>query len=107
MPLVLRDNISNFLSEDDILDLQDIPLAGTGFFIESFGAQTAFGAVMDILPMGIVRYSPLTAFWEAGTLPDGDQITDIFTYTVENSTGDQVTLVGSVLVQGFEDIIIP
>lgn len=103
-PLVLSDTTTSFLSEDDFLNLQDIPLSGGGFFIDSFAAQTSLGAELDSLPGNIVRYNPLTAFWEAGTLPDGDQMTDIFTYTVENAAGDQVTLIGSAQVQAFEDI---
>ena len=104
-PLVLSNNEFGFLTLDQILDLQDIPLSGNpnDFFIDSFG-DTALGTELFFFAGG-VRYDPSSMSPEINNLAEGDQLTEIFEYTVENATGDQVTLLGSFQVQGFEDVM--
>lgn len=105
VPLVVGNQGFSFISVDDILDLQDIPLLGSDFEITGFGG-TAFAAGLSLISPELVRYNPFTLAPEIGNIPEGEQRTEIFTYTVEDDLGNQVELIGSFIVQGYESVII-
>jgi hypothetical protein len=105
VPLVFGNQGSTSISTDNILDLQDIPLPGTDFEVIDFDVLSSNAGLILSADGETVRYNPFPDA-QIRNLPVGDQVTEIFAYTVEDDLGNEVELVGTFIVQGYEDIII-